>query len=109
MPSQSTSTTRRATMKGLGNAIDNEDSRSSTSLRTKVFQQHDGRDRNRPGWLRNNGFAGGGLLLVLHRSEPDGGILGRLSVTAHVWSRRHDAAAGRHRSERSAIARQPNG
>jgi hypothetical protein len=31
--------------------------------------------------------AGTRLLLVRHRSEPDGGILGRLSAIAHVWSR----------------------
>ena len=34
------------------------------------------------------------LLLVLHRSKPEAGVLGRLSVSA-LWSARHDVAADR--------------
>ena len=43
------------------------------------------------------------LLLLLRRSEPDGGLLGRLFVIARVWSLRHDVAADRHQAERTAI------
>jgi hypothetical protein len=45
-------------MKGLGNAIDNDDSRSSTWLCIKDFQQHGLRGRNWFGWFRDHGFAG---------------------------------------------------
>jgi hypothetical protein len=76
--------------KGLGHAIDSDDSRSSTWLRTKNFQRHGLRGHHWFGWFR---------------SESDAGILGRPSVSANVWSYGHDAAADRHRAERSAIGR----
>jgi hypothetical protein len=47
-------------MKGLGNAIDSDDSRSSTWLRTKDFQRHGLRGRYWFGWFCDDGFAGVG-------------------------------------------------
>jgi hypothetical protein len=52
--------TQRANMKRLGNAIDNDGSRSSTWLRTKDFQQHGLRGRNWLGRFRDLGFVGVG-------------------------------------------------
>jgi hypothetical protein len=49
--------------------------------------------------------AGARLLLVLHRSKPDPGFLGRLFVTACVWSGRHDAAESRSQPRRPSIGR----
>jgi hypothetical protein len=43
-----------------GNAIDSDDSRSSTRLRTKDFQRHGLRGRHWFGWFGDHGFAGVG-------------------------------------------------
>jgi len=45
-------------MKGLGNAIDNDDLRSSKWLRIEVFQRHGLRGPNWFGWFRDDGFVG---------------------------------------------------
>ena len=49
--------------------------------------------------------AGARLLLVLHRSKPDPGFLGRLSITARVWSGRHDAAESGSQPRRPSVGR----
>jgi hypothetical protein len=46
--------------KDLENAIDNDDFRSSTWLRTKDFQRHGLRGHNWFGWFCGDGFAGVG-------------------------------------------------
>jgi hypothetical protein len=43
-----------------GNAIDNDDSRSSNWLRIEDFQRHGQRDRNWSGRFGDHGFAGVG-------------------------------------------------
>jgi hypothetical protein len=43
-----------------GNAIDNDDARSSTWLRIKDFQRHGLRGRHWFGWFGDHGFAGVG-------------------------------------------------
>jgi len=98
-------TRRVANMKGLGNAFDNDASRSSMWLRTKDFLHCDLRGRNWFGWFRDHGFAGVGagymggcatgarLLLVLYGSRPHAGFLGRLSAVEFLkskWRKCHD-------------------
>jgi hypothetical protein len=67
-------------MKGFGDAIDNDDSCSSTRQRIEDFEQHGQRGRNWFGRFRDHGFAGAGSLLVLHRPQPHAGLPGRLPV-----------------------------
>jgi hypothetical protein len=52
--------TRRENMKGLGNAIDNDDSHSSTRLCIKDFQRHGLRGHNWFGRFRDHSLAGVG-------------------------------------------------
>jgi hypothetical protein len=59
-------------MKGLGHAIDSDDFRSSTWLRTKDFQRRDLRDCNWSGWIRDHGFAGVGFHKRRQRAPTSG-------------------------------------
>jgi hypothetical protein len=63
-------TRRAANRKGLGNAISNDDSRSSKWLRTKDFLSRDLRHRLGPGCLRHVSFAGFGACDPTHQFTP---------------------------------------